>query len=96
MAIPALAKDYNAKRIDQVLRQFGFAAPELTPDIFMTAHNVIRIGVPPMRLEILATVSGVEFGECVAERVLVPIGDLVVPVISLRRRLSWLSKRYGR
>jgi hypothetical protein len=43
------------------------------------------MGVPPMRLEVLTFVSGVQFDQCYAEREMVPIDELVVPVISLSR-----------
>jgi hypothetical protein len=43
------------------------------------------MGVPPMRLELLTSIAGVEFDDCYRERVLVTICDLTVPVISLDR-----------
>jgi hypothetical protein len=38
----------NAARIDRSVRQFGFAAAELTADLFLTPNNVIRMGLPPL------------------------------------------------
>jgi len=75
----------NASSIDRALREFGFAAVALSPELFLTPHNVIRMGVPPMRLEILTSVSGVQFDECYAEREMIRIDELLVPVISLSR-----------
>ena len=75
----------NAARIDRALREFGFATPSLSPDLFLTPNNVVRIGVPPIRLEILTSISGVEFDACYSEREMVDIDDLPVPVISLAR-----------
>lgn len=43
------------------------------------------MGVPPMRLEIITSVSGVQFEECYAERKMVRIDEIPVPVISLPR-----------
>ena len=40
----------NAARIDHALRQFGFAAQSLTPDLFLVRNNVVRMGVPPIRI----------------------------------------------
>jgi hypothetical protein len=75
----------NARRIDRALREFGFHVASLTPELFLTENNVVRMGVPPMRVEILTTISGVEFESCYRERILVGIDDVPVPVISLVR-----------
>lgn len=75
----------NATRIENALRQFGFAAKVLTPDLFVTPNNVIRMGVPPIGIEILTSISGVEFESSYADKELIPIDDLVIPVTSLRR-----------
>ncbi len=61
----------------------------------MAPHKAIRMGVQPVCLEMLTSVSGVDFDESAAERILVPIGDLVVPVISLAR-LRENKKAVGR
>jgi hypothetical protein len=75
----------NAARIDRALRQFGFAAAALTPDLFLTPNNVVRMGVPPIRIEILTSISGVEFESCYAERGTIRIEEMAIPVISLAR-----------
>lgn len=75
----------NAARIDHALRQFGFAAQSLTPDLFLARNNVVRIGVPPIRIKILTSISGVEFEACYAEKELIQIEEMVVPLISLAR-----------
>jgi hypothetical protein len=75
----------NATRIDRALRQFGFAESGLTSELFLARNNVVRMGVPPIRIEILTSISGVEFDTCYAEKHLIRIEELVVPVISLAR-----------
>jgi predicted nucleotidyltransferase len=75
----------NAARIHHALHEFGFAETLLTSDLFLTPNNVVRMGVPPIRIEILTSISGVEFESCYAEREMIQIDDLVVPVISLAR-----------
>jgi hypothetical protein len=50
------------------LREFGFAPAALTPDLFLTLNNVVRMGLPPVRIEILTSISGLEFEACYAER----------------------------
>jgi predicted nucleotidyltransferase len=75
----------NAARIEQALREFGFAATGLTSSLFLSRNNVIRMGVPPIRIEILTSVSGVEFESCYLEKEMVRIEEMEVPVISLAR-----------
>ncbi len=75
----------NAAKIHRALREFGFAGADLTPDLFLVRTNMVRMGVPPIRIEILTSISGVEFESCYAEKEMIQIEEIVVPVISLRR-----------
>jgi len=75
----------NAARIERAVRQFGFATPELTTELFLTRNNVVRMGLPPIRIEILTSISGAGFAECYAEKEMIRIDDEMVPVISLAR-----------
>jgi hypothetical protein len=75
----------NASRIDRALREFGFGGTDLDSDLFAKPGKTVRMGVPPMRLELLTLVSGVDFDECYAERETIEIEDLLIPVISLAR-----------
>ena len=59
----------NARKIVAVLKEFGFDHPELTPDLFLQENKIIRMGHPPMRLEISTGISGVEFEESYASRI---------------------------
>ena len=49
----------NAQRLAKVLRDFGF--PQANTGAFLEPRKVIRMGVPPIRLELLTSISGVEF-----------------------------------
>lgn len=75
----------NAIRIERALQQFGFAKAGLSVDLFLARRNVVRMGLPPVRIEILTTISGVEFTECYPERETVEIEGMRVPMISLAR-----------
>ena len=75
----------NAARIERVLREFGFAIAALTSDLFLAPNNVVRSGVPPIRIEVLTSISGVQFETCYAEKEMVQIEEMLVPVISLAR-----------
>ena len=55
------------------------------PDLFLEEERVIRMGVPPMRIEILTSISGVEFDECYAERIVEEWDDVKVNILSLSK-----------
>ena len=74
----------NAAKAVSVIRDFGFDTPELSVELLLTPGNVIRMGVPPFRIELLTTPSGVQFDECYRERVVDKLGDVPVPFISLK------------
>jgi len=57
----------TAAKLVQVLRQFGFAEG-VSSELFLTPDRVVRMGVPPVRIEVLSSISGVEFPECYARR----------------------------
>ena len=42
---------------------------------------VVQIGLPPFRLDILTSASGITFAEAWPDRVERPLGDIVVPFI---------------
>ena len=75
----------NAERTVNALRDFGFDVPELSPDLFLRENSIVRLGNPPMRLEILTGISGVVFDACYAERVQDVIDGVPVSIISLRQ-----------
>src|SRR5687767_10001210 len=73
----------NAKRILAALEKFGFGGLGATPDLLLEPKKVIRMGEPPVRIELLTQISGVAFEECFARREIVTIEDISVNVISL-------------
>ena len=66
-----------------VLRAFGFDTPELSSDLFVQDHNIVRMGVPPIRIEVLTTISGVQLAPCYPERIITTIDGVEVNLISL-------------
>jgi len=85
----------NAERIVAALKEFGFDLPELSPELFLKEWQVIRLGVPPVRIELATTVSGVNFNECYAERLTDILDGVKVNLISLRH-LKINKKASGR
>lgn len=73
----------NATQIVKALQEFGFTVPELSYELFMQEEKIIRMGVPPLRLEILTTISGVEFAKCFQNRLIDQIDGIDVNLINL-------------
>ena len=73
----------NAGKIVTVLCEFGFDVPELTADLFLQENQIVRMGVPPIKLEIVTSISGVEFDECYQERITDVLDGVKVDLIDL-------------
>ena len=74
--------EQNFDRMLRVLELFGFSRSSLSRDLFTGPQHIIRMGVPPNRLEILTKISGVDFGECYERRSIVDCDGLQIPLIS--------------
>jgi len=85
----------NAERIVQALKEFGFDQPELTPGLFLQENKIIRMGHPPMRLEISTGISGVEFDDCYGNRIVDDFDGITVSIIDLPH-LKMNKKAAGR
>jgi hypothetical protein len=86
----------NAQKVADVISEFfGFKVQDATPELFLQENKVARMGVPPFRIEVLTTISGVRFAECYAERVVDTLDDVEVNIISLKH-LKINKKESGR
>jgi len=74
----------NAAKVVTALKDFGFDLPELSSELFLKDNQIIRMGVPPLRIEITTGISGVDFHECYVERQTAVLDDIEVKLISLR------------
>lgn len=73
----------NTTKIIAALKEFGFDLPELSTELFQKEGQIIRMGVPPVRIEIATTISGVGFEECFAARVVDELDGVEVNIIDL-------------
>ncbi len=74
----------NAQKMVSVLKEFGFQQPALVPDLFLQSPKIIRLGFPPMRLEITTRISGVEFTECYDARIIDELDGVQINIIDLQ------------
>ena len=73
----------NATNMVKALDRFGFGSLELRSADFLVPDQVVQLGYPPNRIDIITTPPGVDFQTCDASRVEVEIEDVVVRFIDL-------------
>ena len=79
-----IAVDPNtAERMVKVMTGFGFEKGSVARDVFLNQKGLIRMGVLPLRLEILMGVSGVDFDDCYERRIDDVVDGVDVKLISL-------------
>ena len=59
----------NAKRILDALHKFGFGSLDLSEADFISPDNVIQLGVPPVRVDIMTSLTGVGWEKAQADKV---------------------------
>jgi hypothetical protein len=82
MDIWVATSERNAARIVATLVEFGFAGDNLSTRLFNQPDQITRLGNPPFRIEILTTISGVNFDDAYANRVVDEIDGIPVSIIS--------------
>ncbi len=73
----------NAHRLVEALRAFGFDVPKLRDELFLLPDKLVRLGSPPVRIEIATTISGVQFDECYSRSVEAVLDGITTRIISL-------------
>ena len=81
----------NAARVLNALAAFGFRFPNLTADDFANPNKVVQLGMPPVRIDIITSISGVSWEEAEAAKEPGAFGD--VPVAYIGRREYIKNKR---
>jgi len=81
----------NAAKLVQVLIKFSFASLGLSAKDFLASDQIVQLGLPPNRIDLLTSITGVEFDEAWAGRV---SGDLHgVPVNFIGKESFIKNKR---
>jgi len=73
----------NAANMVKALDQFGFGSLGLQAADFLVRDQIIQLGYPPNRIDLVTTPPGVDFATCYASRVEVVIDDVTVNFIDL-------------
>jgi hypothetical protein len=81
----------NAQRILSALADFGFGSLSLTIEDFQNSDAVVQLGVPPVRIDIITSITGVTWEEADKGNIEGLYGD--IPVHFLGREQYIANKR---
>lgn len=71
----------NAQRLERLLRDFGFGGLGLKQADFVNSYQVIQLGLPPNRIDLLTSMTGVSFDEAWAGKVEAELGGVKVNIL---------------
>lgn len=72
----------NAGKVLQAISQFGAPLGDLTADDLCTPGTIFQIGIPPLRIDLITQIDGVDFADAWADRFATQFGGVPVYVIS--------------
>lgn len=72
----------NAEKIIKAVNEFGFGSYSFSTDDFTKVGNIIQLGYPPLRIDLLTELDGVDFHTCFKNKQQVKIEGLMVNFIS--------------
>ncbi|MEO7672602.1 MAG: DUF6036 family nucleotidyltransferase [Pyrinomonadaceae bacterium] len=79
----------NAEKCVKALQEFGFAGTDVNAELFSSSDkNVARMGFPPVKIEILNYLEGVDFQTAYSRKITKDIEDMEIDVISLEDLIS--------
>lgn len=73
----------NAERVIEALRAFGapLDAHGVSRADFEAPDNVYQVGLPPGRIDLMTSISGVSFAEARATRIVIDLASMKLPVL---------------
>ena len=74
----------NASKIISALIDFGFGTLDVNFDDFNIEDNVVQLGYPPNRIDIITSVSGLSFEDCWSKKETIISENVEVYYISLQ------------
>lgn len=73
----------NALRVHRALQSFGAPLDQLTVGDLEQPDVVLQIGLPPRRIDILTSITGIEFAEAWPTRLEIVVEGIPVPVAGI-------------
>jgi len=78
----------NAQKMLKVLKDFGFASLSLSEQDFLAHENIIQLGFPPNRIDILTSVDGIQFAESLSESLTIEVDGVPIHLIGIRKLIE--------
>jgi len=85
------ANEQNAHCVVRTLAAFGFGDLGLSAEDFLSEDTIVQLGVPPNRIDLMTSISGVAFSEAWEEKVEAQLDGLPLHMLSKRHLI--LNKR---
>ena len=73
----------NAKNVIKSLEQFGFGSLGLRKEDFLIPDQTIQLGYLPNRIDLITTLSGVDFATCYSSRVKIELDGIQIDFIDI-------------
>jgi predicted nucleotidyltransferase len=81
----------NAERILNALAAFGFGSLDIAVEDFLPPNNIIQLGVPPVRIDLITSISSVTWEEANTSKEKGLFGD--IPVSYIGKKQFIINKR---
>ena len=78
----------NARRVISALTMFGAPLGDLTETDLSRSGTIFQIGVPPLRIDLITSIDGVDFSEAWPERFRTTFGEVPIQVISRKHLIQ--------
>ncbi len=73
----------NAEKVIAAVNDFGFASLGIMVSDLLDKENVIQLGYPPARIDLLTDIPAVNFEECYTKREVVDVEGVSVNLIDV-------------
>jgi predicted nucleotidyltransferase len=87
--------DENLEQTAEVLDEFGYAPKARSLPYLKTPGKILRMGMPPFRLEISTSIDGVEFDDCYLRKKTVAFQGIAINFIGYNDLITY-KKASGR
>ena len=82
------ADSENAQKMLNVLKDFGFASLSLSQQDFLEQGNIIQLGFPPNRIDILTSVDGIQFADSLSESSIIEVDGIAIHLIGIHKLIE--------
>ena len=71
-----------------VLKDVGFSSLDLSKQDFLEQENIIQLGFPPNRIDILTSVDGIQFADSISESSIIEVDGVAIHLIGIHKLIE--------